>query len=59
VDQEYALGYESHDFFGQTPINSRKMLFKFVLMMTYIVKLGTQIHNINMRSSKPIIESNA
>ena len=28
-------------------------------MMTSIVKLGTQIHNINMRSSKPIIKSDA
>jgi len=28
-------------------------------MMTFIVKLGTQIQNINMRSSKSIIKSDA
>ena len=29
VDQESAPVYESHYFFGQTPMSSRKMLFKF------------------------------
>ena len=45
VDQESAPVYKSHDFLGQTPISSSKMLFKNILflMMTSIVKLGTQI----------------
>jgi hypothetical protein len=58
VDQESAPVYESHDFLGQTPI-SRSKMFNFFFMMTSIVKLGTQIQNINMRSSKPIIKSDA
>ena len=29
VDQESAPVYESHDFLGQTPISSSKMLFNF------------------------------
>ena len=51
VDQENAPVYESHDFLGQMPISSRKMLFRRYnfFMMTTIVKLGTQIQNINMR----------
>ena len=58
VDQESAPVYESHDFLGQTPISSSKVLFNiFFFMMTFIVKLGIQIHN--MRSSKPIIKSGA
>ena len=28
VDQKNALVYKSHDFLGQTPISSSKMLFK-------------------------------
>jgi hypothetical protein len=61
VDQESALVYGSHDFLGQTPISSSKMLFKFFFffLMTSIVELGTQIQNINMRSSKPNIKSDA
>jgi hypothetical protein len=31
----------------------------YIFTMTSIVKLGTQIQNINMRSSKPIIKSDA
>ena len=31
VDQESALVYESHNFLGQTPISSSKMLFKIYL----------------------------
>jgi hypothetical protein len=59
VDQESAPIYGSHDFLGQMPISSNKMLFNFFFMMTSIVKLGTQIQNINMRSSKPIIKNDA
>ena len=61
VDQESAPVYESHDFLGQTPISNSKMLFKlYIFMMSpSIVKLGTQIQNMNMRSSKPIIKSDA
>jgi hypothetical protein len=60
VDPESAPVYGSHDFLGQTPISSSKMLSKFIFfMMTSILKLGTQIQNINMRSSKPIIKSDA
>ena len=58
MDQESAPVYESHDFLGQMPKSSSKMLL-YIYMMTSIVKLGTQIHNINMRSSKPIIKSDA
>ena len=37
------------------------MLFKniYIFMMTFVVKLGIQIQNINMRSSKPISKSEA
>jgi hypothetical protein len=61
VDQESAPVYGSHDFLGQTPISSSKMLFKYIyfVMMTSIFKLGTQNNNINMRSSKLIIKSDA
>jgi hypothetical protein len=64
VDQESAPVYGSHDFLGQTPILVAKCCLKiyiyiYIFMMTFIVKLGTQIHNINMRSSKPIIKSDA
>ena len=60
VDQDSAPVYESHDFLDQMPISSSKMLlYVYIFMMTSIVELGTQIHNINMRFSKPIIKSDA
>ena len=61
VDQTSAPVYERCGFLGQRPISSSKMLFKidYFFMMTFIVKLGTQIESINMRSSKPIIKSDA
>jgi hypothetical protein len=32
VDQESAPVYENHDFLGQTPISSSKMLFKIYIL---------------------------
>jgi hypothetical protein len=51
LDQKNAPAYGNHDFFGQMPMSSSKMLFNSFFMMTFNAKLGTQIQSINIKSS--------